>query len=350
MIALRVAQAALLVAAVVSGLAWMDTGERVVPLGSDALALDVAAPVAEERGPWLVGDVLTEADAGVDVDVAPQWTVTATRTASGVDVEEGAWSAALTIEKVGGDGRTWWSVVEEVEPEVEGDAASFPLDAAALVARAQALDNATRTPGRLDLTLAVVHAGDVVVGTDRHAVVRTSLLQIAPSGSLVSLGVVEDSGDWSTVEPAPTPWTTMLLGAGAAAAEIPARLAARRVPAWRRARGVDVVEAAGVTIPDVPRTDLATALGVAKRTGGVVLVDRARGLAVVQGAVALVAPLDGSTPVPPAPQGPFRPLVPLDDVFRAPPEGELEVVGAVPPPVLPFPGLADEERRRGRAR
>lgn len=367
--AVRMLQAALVLGAAFQGLGWSDAAEAVATTGRDALALHVQAPVVAERGPWHPGDVLTESDAGVDVNVAPVWTVWAAHEARGVAVEPGAWTAALTIEKIAGDGRTWWSVVEEVPLDVDAAGASVVLDAYGLVTRAQRLDETSKTPGRLDVTLAVSHAAAIVVAGERVDAVRTSRLQITPSGTIASLGVVTDSADWSTVAPRAFPTVAVALAAVALALEPVARRLGRAVPAWERARGVNVVEVENAPVPDdVPRCDLPTALAMAKKTGSVVFVDRARGIAVVQGAVALVAPLPidppggpivvrDPAPVPragpdlPVPDAmsdvPTRPMTPLSEVF-----GDLRAVaedgdpsGAVALPA-PFLELDAPERPR----
>lgn len=334
---IRVAQAGLLVAAVLSGLAWQDAGVDIRTTGRDAVALSVAAPVVDPRGPWLIGDTLTAAEAGIDVSVAPLWTVEATHVADGVAVDPGEWTATTRIEKVAGDGRPWWSVVEPVPLEVEGGRATFSLDAAAFVARAADLDEAGKTPGRLDASITFTHRTVVVVNGVPHDAVRASVLRMSPSGTVVSLGVVEDAAEWSTPVARDAPWQTALLVALALAAEPFARRTALAVPAWQRARGVHVVEATvAPAAADAPRCDLPTALAVARKTGSVLLVDRARGVAVLQGAVALVADLEPEPVVlevvgrRPAPTRPMTPLAEAFGLVDPVPDAGFEVAGEVP--------------------
>lgn len=297
---LRLLQVALAVGAVFAALDWDAAAPAARPIARETLTLDLAAPVTAPLGPWHENATFTEHDAGIRVDVAPTWNVTVRHAVEGGDALDHAWSAEVRAVKVAGDGRAWWSTSETIPLEAEGPSAALRLDAAELVDRAEAMDEEADVPGRLDLALEVRHRGTVVVDGEARATERRVVLALVPAGDVVGLVVTEDAGEWSAAAPRGWPWRAIAAAAAALTLEVPARRLARDVPAWARARGVRVVEADGVRPPpEAPRVALADALAAARETGSVVLVDRARGVAVVQGAVALVAALDpGSGPVP----------------------------------------------------
>jgi len=243
-------------------------------------------------GPWTDDHVFTERDAGVPLDLAPLWQVTARHDVEGLAEREGSWSARVEAEKLGGDGRPWWREVRELTP-IEGmGAAAVAIDVGALMEDAKAKDAVVRTPGRLDVRIVFVHDAEVLVRGEAQAVSRTAWLLLQAGEAYVSVVPTADGGSWSQAGARPVPW----IAAGALALALAIEPAARRVragePAWKRARGVTVVEVADARPPhDAARCDLPSALRAAKETGAAVLIDRRRGVAVVKGAVTLVAAL-----------------------------------------------------------
>lgn len=288
--AIRVAQVGLLLAALLLGLSWAERGNAVETVGSERFGLHLEAPVVRSRGPWEAGEVLTELDAGVPLDLAPEWVLTATHDFAGVEGQPGLWSGEVRIAKVSGDGRPWWTRVEPLAVQANGTTGVARLNASELVGRATALDLEAGASGRLDITVTVRHATAVTVAGSQVPSSKAGTLLLTPEGRFALVSVSGDGASHVRSVPKAFDPLPLLPAAGAAGLELAAWHLRRRLAPWERVRGLTVVKVKDLFVPnEVPECPLDEALRAAKRTNAVVLVDSEHQGVYVKGEVELLA-------------------------------------------------------------
>lgn len=290
--ATRAIQVVLILLAALAGLAMAEQTATTRTVGSESLAITVDAPVENPRGPWSAGESFTEASAGIPVDVAPVWNVTATHQGSGVDAEGHAWSASLIVRERGAEGGDWWRQTEELPVQASGPTADVTFDANATLSRARQLAAEADVPGTLEIRIVVRHHGDLVVaGQDRSTVTVASLTAV-PEGDRMTLETDDDGTTFAETEEAGLSPLPFLLAGAAAVLEVVPWRARRDRRAWEDP-SVERVRVDGLSVPaDVPRTEIGRLLTVAKREDGVVLVDVGAGIALLRGPPDLWARLE----------------------------------------------------------
>lgn len=317
--ATRAVQVALLLLAALAGLSMAEQTATTRTVGQESLAVGVEAPVQDPRGPWSAGDVFTEDDAGIPVDVAPRWNVTASHTGSGVDATDHVWSATLVLRERGPEGGNWWRVTEDLPVEGSGASVRVPLDANATLQRARQLEAEAGVPGTLQMRVVVRHQADLVVQGEERSTVTVASLTAIPDGDRVTVTADDDGTTFAeSAESGLSPLPFALAGAAAALEIVPWRARKDRRP-WEDP-DVETVQVEGLSVPaDVPRTTLERLVAVAKRRDGVVLVDVAAGIALLRGPPDLWARLgEGPFEDVPGEDGPADPSTrsEIDDLVR----------------------------------
>lgn len=271
--AARVVQVLLVLGAVLTGLSMAEQTAAVRNVGEESLSVGVEAPVENPRGPWEDGQVLTEADAGIPVDVAPRWNVTARHATDAVPAAGHDWSAELEIRERGDEGRDWWSVEEDLPVEAEGASIRIPLDANATLERARQLDDEAGVAGRLQVRVVVRHTGDVTVDGETRRSGALATLQLIPEDDRFVVQTSDGGTTYSeTVEREISPMPFALAAAAVAVEAVPAWARRHRDP-WEEP-AVDTVLVDGLTVPgDAARSSLEDLLETARDRDVVVLVD-----------------------------------------------------------------------------
>lgn len=310
---LRVAQAMLLAAAALTGLAWFEDtrGQETEQIGEEALTVATRAPVQNPKGPWTNDTVFTEAHAGIPLGVAPTINVTATYQTQHLAASDHGWTATLRYEATGEGGGTWWSITRPVALNTSDTSAYVELDLPRIVQKARSMTAATDVPARLSLTLAIHHEGTVVVDGDARQTRHTTTVDLVPREGFVVPQTHDDGSTYARPVEAGLDRTPIAFAGVALLAEGPAFALRRRREPWEGAWGVDPVEVDELEIPpNAPRTDLKALLSAARDRDGTLLVDRAAGLALAPGDPPLTARLDAEPPPTERPALPDRPPVP----------------------------------------
>ncbi len=326
LLGVRAVQAALVVACLFAAFAVADRSIATESSGSDRLAVDVAATLAQARGPWPAGHVFTERDAGILLNDTGTWVITAQHAVTGIVAEPVAWRATVQMRELGGEGREWWSRATPLTVTETNGTARILLDAAAIAREARALDDAANATGRPSITVIISHDARILVAGVWQPITRTSTFDLLIDRDFAILTEREGGGTYSRVVEAGTPWLPILFGASAAALELPCRSLTRRIPAWERIRGVRVVPVSDLPWPLTAVTcaieDLAR---LAKDAGGAMLVDRHQGFARIPGDPSLVAFLSPSSRPELPPAGTAGPAAPdlgeaTEESAEAPPD------------------------------
>lgn len=290
--ALRLLQAALLLAALLTGLSlFEEKSPAMQETGQQELSLEVQAPVENPKGPWDEGMVFTGEHEGIPPHVAPRLMVHASHTAIGIDVGNESWSSAIVFEARGEGGDVWWSTRQAVPLNVSGDDARLEIDLSSVVADAEAMDEAADVPSRLSIMIEIEHQATRGDGVTKAHLASVDLI---PREGFVA---TELRGDSSTVaEPAEEQrnWLPIALIGGALVAEGPAWFVRRGRDPWEDTWGASAREVEGLTVPEeAPRASVEDVVAIARDRSHPVLVDREQGVILAAGDPPIWSSIEG---------------------------------------------------------
>lgn len=294
--ALRVVQVALVLGALLTGLGWFeeDRSSATHELGEGSLQIRTSAPVENPRGPWQEGDVFTDGHAGVPLDVAPTLNVTATHRTDGLSAEDATWNATLRVEATGDEGGVWWRQARSIAVETEDDATRLSIDLPATIREAREMADEAGVPSRLTIEIDVRHQATVTVDGDPRPSDLVATVELVPREGFVVVQTRDDASTYSRpVDAGIDPLPPVLLGA-AILAEGAIRFARRDDAPWESVRGVRVLAVEDLEEPsDSHRVSFEDIASAARDENRPLLVDPTTGIAVLDGASPLTAPLPG---------------------------------------------------------
>ncbi len=280
--AVRVVQAGFLVAAAVTGLSWFETGStRMEDVAHEELSVEVLAPVENPRGPWQEGVVFSGEHEGIPPDVAPNMTVQARHTVTGLAVEEAEWSGAVVFEATGEGGDAWWSERRTAPVEADGSEARVQVHLPSVVEEAQAMDETADVPSRLSISIELVQEA---VLEEKGLSVQVASVDVVPREGFVATELRGDSSTFTEPVEEGTDWVPLALVGGVLVAQGPAWGLRRGRAPWENRWGVSASMVGGLEVPEgAPEAPTEELFSLARDRGGSLLVDRERGIAVVPG-------------------------------------------------------------------